>query len=140
MKQTGGFLLVRAGGRRIGLPLAHVLEIVQLGPVRAVPVVAPAVRGVVAVQGRTLPLVHLGSLLSGEPPSGAAGGTGVITVVEGRRVCLEVEDAEALVQEPALPVPPGEVLPWAVGVARYGEDLVPLLDLPALGSRLVEVP
>ena len=140
MKQPGGFLLVRAGGRRIGLPLSYVLEIVELGAVRPVPVVAPAVRGVVAVQGRTLPLVHLASLLSGEHPSAAVGGTGVVTLLEGRRVCLEVEDAEALVHQPALPVPPGEVLPWAVGVARCGEDLVPLLDLPALGSRLAEVP
>jgi chemotaxis signal transduction protein len=140
VKQPGGFLLVRADGRRIGLPLAAVLEIVQLGEVRPVPVVAPAVRGVVAVQGRTLPLVDLAALLRGGRPSTAPGSTGVVVSLDGRRVCLEVEDAEALVHEPALPVPPGEVLPWAVGVARHGQDLVPLLDVAALGSRLVEVP
>jgi len=49
-----------------------------------------------------------------------------------------VEDAEVLVRETALPVPPGETLPWAVGVARHAEGLVPLLDLPALSSRLTE--
>jgi len=58
--------------------------------------------------------------------------------IDGTRVCLEIEEAEVLVREPAMPVPPGEALPWAVGVARYGEDLVPLLDLAALSSRLME--
>jgi hypothetical protein len=42
------------------------------------------------------------------------------------------------VRQPVLPVPPGETLPWAIGVARYGEGLVPLLDLSVLGSRLME--
>jgi hypothetical protein len=63
---------------------------------------------------------------------------GVVVTMGGRRLCLEVDDAEVLVREPVLPVPPGEALPWAVGVARYAEGLVPLLDLPALSSRLTE--
>jgi chemotaxis signal transduction protein len=49
-----------------------------------------------------------------------------------------VEAAEIMVREPALPMPAGETLPWAVGVARYNGELVPLLDLSALSSRLVE--
>jgi hypothetical protein len=67
-----------------------------------------------------------------------AGNVGVVVNLSGRRVCLEVEDAEVLVRGTALPVPPGETLPWAVGVARHAEGLVPLLDLPALSSRLTE--
>jgi hypothetical protein len=63
---------------------------------------------------------------------------GVVITVDGRRICLEIEEAEILVREAALPVPPGETLPWAIGVARHGEALVPLLDLPALSSRLME--
>jgi hypothetical protein len=64
---------------------------------------------------------------------------GVVVSVAGRTICLEVEDAELLLREPALPVPDGEALPWAVGVARYADGLVPLLDLPALSTRLMEV-
>jgi len=58
--------------------------------------------------------------------------------LSGRRVCLEVEDAEVLVRETGLPVPPGETLPWAIGVARHDQGLVALLALSALSSRLTE--
>jgi chemotaxis signal transduction protein len=137
-RETPGFLLVRAGGRRVGLQLTHVLEVMVLGEVHPVPVIEPSVRGVVAIQGRMVPLVHLGTLLEGKCQSPVQGGLGVVVSVDGRRICLEVEEAELLVREPALPVPPGEAMPWAVGVARHAEGLVPLLDLPALSSRLLE--
>jgi chemotaxis signal transduction protein len=137
--RPGEFLLVRVGQRRLGLLLDQVLEVIQLKEVHPVPVVETAVRGLIAVHGRMLPLVHLGSLLEGSPPPDGDGGTmGVVVSVAGKRVCLEVEDAELLVREAVLPVPAGEGLPWAVGVARYAGGLVPLLDLPALSSRLTE--
>lgn len=139
-RTMSGFLLVRAGGRRVGLQLSQVLEVLQIGAVHPVPVRERAVRGLVAVHGRMVPLVHLGSLLEGMDYPVLPGTMGVLVSVDGRRVCLEVEDAEVLVRETALPVPPGETLPWAVGVARYDDALVPLLDLPALSSHLIEVP
>jgi chemotaxis signal transduction protein len=136
--RAGGFLLVRVGQRRLGLLVEQVLEVVPVGEVHPVPVMETAVRGLVAVHGRMLPLVHLDSLLEGRPTPLGTGTVGVVVNLSGRRVCLEVEDAEVLVRETALPVPPGETLPWAVGVARYAEGLVPLLDLAALSSRLTE--
>jgi chemotaxis signal transduction protein len=84
-------------------------------------------------------LIHLGSLLEGKPVAAGPGTIGVVVTLGGRRVCLEVEDAEVLVREPVLPVPPGEVLPWAAGVARSADGLVPVLDLHALSSRFTEV-
>jgi chemotaxis signal transduction protein len=137
-REVSGFLLVRAGSRRVGLQLAHVVEITQLGSVHPVPVVEPAVRGVTAVHGRMIPVVHLESLLAGVGYPPAQADLGVVVTLDGRRVCLEIDEAEALVREPPLPVPPGETLPWAVGVARHSEGLVPLLDLSALSSRLME--
>ena len=137
-RAVSGFLLVRAGGRRVGLQLSQVLEVLQLGAVHPVPVRERAVRGLVAVHGRMVPLVHLGSLLEGVDHPILPGTLGVVVMVDGKRVCLEIEDAEVLVRETALPVPPGETLPWAVGVARYADGLVPLLNLPALSSRLIE--
>ena len=136
--RPSGFLLVRAGERLVALPLAHVLEVTSVGDVHSVPAVDRAMRGLVTVHGRAMPLVHLGALLEGNACPAMAGSVGVVIVVDGRRVCLEIEEAEILVREPALPVPPGETLPWAIGVARHGETLVPLLDLPALSSRLME--
>jgi chemotaxis signal transduction protein len=137
-RDPGGFLLVRAGSRRVGLELSHVIEVTQLGRVHPVPAVEPAVRGVAAVHGRMVPVVHLGSLLDGVPYPVEPGNVAVLVDVEGRRVCLEIEEAEILVREAALPVPPGETLPWAIGVARYADGWVPLLDLSALSSRLME--
>jgi chemotaxis signal transduction protein len=137
-RAAGGFLLVRAGGRRVGLQVAQVIEVTQLGTVHRVPVLEPAVRGVMAVHGRMVPVVHLGSLLAGQPCPAETGAVAVVVLLDGRRVCLEVDEAEILVREPALPVPPGEALPWAVGVARHPDGLVPLLDLSALSSRLLE--
>ena len=137
-RKQEGFLLVRAGGRCVGLELSQVLQVAQLGEVRPVPVAEPAVRGVIALQGRMVPLVHLASLLENVPYPSAMGTTGVLVLIEGKQVCLEVEDAETLLREPALPVPPGETLRWAVGVAQSNGELVPILDLTALSSRLLE--
>jgi len=134
----GGFLLVRTGGRRVGLELAHVVEVIQVGPVHPVPSREPAVRGVADVRGRIVPVVHLGALLESEACPVRAGDLVVVVAVDGRRVCLEIDDAEVVVREPALPVPQGSTLPWVIGVARHPEGLVPLLDLTALSSRFVE--
>ena len=67
MSGTGGFLLVRTGNRRVGLELSHVVEVTQIGPVHPVPALEPAVRGVVEVHGRLVPVVHLGAWLDAGP-------------------------------------------------------------------------
>ncbi len=138
-RADGGFLLVRTGGRRVGLELAHVVEVIQIAGVHPVPSQERAVRGVVQVHGRILPVVHLGALLEAGPCPPASGDLAVVVMLEGRRVCLEIDDAEIVVRQPAMPVPEGSALPWAIGVARYSEELVPLLDLTALSSRFMEV-
>jgi chemotaxis signal transduction protein len=134
----GGFLLVRAGNRRVGLELAHVIEVIQVGPVHPIPSREPAVRGVADVRGRMIAVVNLGALLEAGVCPARVGDLVVVVTVEGRRVCLEIDDAEIVVHEPALPVPQGSALPWAIGVARHPEGLVPLLDLPALSARFME--
>jgi chemotaxis signal transduction protein len=132
-----GWLLVRAGGRRVGLALDQVIEVLDLGPVYAVPSTEPAVRGVTTSRGRVVPLVHLASLLDGGAAS-AGGGTAVMVQLAGRRVCLEVDEAEEVLREPGLPVPPDLSLPFAVAVARQAGGIVPLLDLTPVGSRISE--
>jgi len=137
-RANGGFLLVRTGNRRVSLELAHVIEVMQLGTVHPVPSREPAVRGVADVRGRIMPVLHLGALLDAGAAPAPAGDLVVVVTVDGRRVCLEIDDVEVVVREPALPIPPGSTLPWAIGVARHPEGLVPLLDLTALGSRFME--
>lgn len=133
-----GFLLVRVGRRRVGLELSHVHGVTSLGSVHPVPSLESAVRGVAAVQGKMVPVIHLGALLDGVSCPPELGDIGVLVSVGGRRLCLEVDDAELLVRDRALPVPQGTTLPWAFGVAKHAGGLVPLLDLPALSSRFME--
>jgi chemotaxis signal transduction protein len=133
-----GHLLVRAGGRLVGLPLDQVVEVLDPGTAFPVPASEPAVRGVAVVRGRILPLVHLGALLQGGPCPAERSEIGVLVDLAGRRLCLEVEDAESVLYEPGLPVPTGTALPWAAAVARTAGGLVPLLDLAALGARITE--
>jgi chemotaxis signal transduction protein len=132
-----GWLLVRAGDRRVGLMLNQVVEVLDLGPVHPVPSVDPAVRGVTSSRGRIVPLVHLATLLGG---IGGVGGTAVLVRLDHRRVCVEVDDAEDVLREPGLPVPSDISLPFAVAVARRPDGIVPLLDLTAVGARIAETP
>jgi purine-binding chemotaxis protein CheW len=138
VRRRAGHLLVRAGGRLVGLPLDQVVEVLDPGAAFPVPAREPAVRGVTVVRGRILPLVHLGALLDGGACPAERSQTGVLVDLAGRRLCLEVEDAESVLYEPGLPVPSGTALPWAAAVARTEGGLVPLLDLAALGARIME--
>jgi chemotaxis signal transduction protein len=134
---SAGYLLVRAAGEPLGLPLGHVLEVADLGDVLEVPRTHPAVRGLTPQRGRLVPLVHLGALLAGRAAPAERGRTAVLVRVAGRQVAFEVDDADAVVREGPLPVPAGNDLPWAAGVARqHGGGLVPVLDLDALEERI----
>lgn len=137
---SGGYLLVRAGGRRVGISLEQVVEVLDQGEAFPVPAVEPAVRGVTRVRGRIMPLVHLGALLDGSACPDARGEVSVVIELAGRRLCLEVEAAESVLHGTGLPVPPDAAMPWAVAVARTAEGLLPLLDLTALGARITENP
>jgi purine-binding chemotaxis protein CheW len=136
--ETRSFLVVRAGARAVGLPLEELLEVLE--PTRYLPVPArePALRGVVDVRGRLVPVVHLGALLRGGACPPETGEAVVIVRAGGRRFGLEVEAADAVASEPTLPVPRDAALPWAAALVRTAEGLVPLLDLGAVGARLTE--
>jgi len=134
---TRQFLLVQAGGRPVGLEVSEVLEVVDLASTFAVPTAEAALRGVVAVRERLVPVINLSAVLWGVAPASARGEVGVLAKAGGQRICLEVDSAEAVLAEDVVPVPAGESLPWALGVARRDGALVPILDLKALGARLL---
>jgi chemotaxis signal transduction protein len=138
MMPVSGYLLVRAGGRSVGLSLDQVVEVLDPGVAFPVPALEPAVRGVTMVRGRIMPLVHLGALLEGVSCPEARGEAAVVMDLSGRRVCLEVEAAESVLSGAGLPVPADAAMPWAVAVARTDSGLLPLLDLTALGARITE--
>jgi chemotaxis signal transduction protein len=135
-----GYLLVRVDGKAYGLPLARVREVGDLTEVLDVPRALRAMRGVTPLRGRLVPVVHLGALMGDRAPPEERGRAAVLVEIgagEGaRHVALEVDDADDVVREAPLPVPRGESLPWASGVARRRGTLVPILDLDALGDRI----
>jgi purine-binding chemotaxis protein CheW len=140
-----GYLLVRSEGKPYGLPVARVLEVGDAVEVLPVPRTLPAVRGLTPLRGRLVPLIHLGAFLAGRAaPESTATGPGPRTIVlveiKGRHVAFEVDEADAVVREQPLPVPHGQSLPWASGVAERGAgeegELVPILDLESLGDRI----
>lgn len=137
-----GYLLVRAGGKAYGLPVARVLEVGDATEVLSIPRTIPAVRGLTPLRGRLVPLVHLGAFLTGAEAPAARGEAVVRTVVlvelgaGAKQVAFEVDDVDAVVREQPLPVPRGQTLPWAAGVAEQEDGLVPILDLEALGDRI----
>jgi len=137
-----GYLLVRSEGKSYGLPIGRVLEVGDATEVLNIPRKLPAMRGLTPLRGRLVPLIHLAAFLTGgEAPAAAAAGVRTVVLVElgagGRQVAFEVDDADAVVREQPLPVPRGQTLPWAAGVAEQeGGGLVPILDLDALGDRI----
>jgi chemotaxis signal transduction protein len=165
---VNGYLLVRSQGKPYGLPVARVLEVGDATEVLPVPRKHGAVRGLTPMRGRLVPLVHLGSFLSGaDAPPLAAEERAVRTVVlvelgakvkgSGKQIAFEVDDADAVVREQPLPVPRGQgsagtlavggvssAMPWASGVADQGAgkvegaggELVPIIDLDALGDHI----
>jgi chemotaxis signal transduction protein len=133
-----GILLVRSGGRELGLPLEGVLEVGSILQVDVVPGVAPAVRGVTEARGRLVPLAHLGALLAGEscPPLDREN-TQVLALVAGQWLALEVDAADAAPADAILPPPEGSGLAaWVVGVVRREKSWIPVLNLDALADRL----
>jgi len=130
------YLMVHAGGNPYGLPLADVLEVLEAPDIVPVPGAHPALRGVSPVHGRLVPRVDLAALLAGRAPEGGAPPTIVVVRGAGRTVAFEVDDVDLAMQDDVLPLPDAWEGPSAVGAARHGDRLVPLLEVGGLLARL----
>lgn len=134
------FLLVRSGGRPLGLGVEALEEVCEPAPVATVPARSGAVRGVRRLRGTLVPVVHLGALLDETSCPAEVGGAVVLVRVGGRRVALEVDDAEAVRRARVVLARPEDRLPWSRAIATLTESgtFVPLLDLAALEGRLAQ--
>jgi chemotaxis signal transduction protein len=94
------------------------------------------VRGVTPVHGRLLPRVDLAALLGHRQPDEGPPPTLVVVHGAGRTVAFEVEDVDLAMQDDVVPLPAAWEGPHAVGAARHGDELVPLLEVGVLLARL----
>jgi hypothetical protein len=62
----------------------------------------------------------------------------LVAELNGVPIGLEVDAVDVASQGELLPVPPGEIMPWATAVVRREGALVPILNLNALRDRLAE--
>ena len=128
------WLVVRAAARVIAIPATAVEEVVALPDALPVPGRTGAVRGVVPIRGRLLPLASLADAigLAGAPRAEA----GVVLQAGGRRLVLAVDEVIDLVTVPMEGLPHGWEGGWASAALRGPASLVPILDPAWLLQRL----
>lgn len=101
-------VVFRLAGERFALPLGAVREVVVPQPPFArVPRVSEAVRGVMNLRGRVLPVVDLAPLV-GLPAQPLAGGQGQVLVLEREKRSLGFLIGQVIGVEPVVLPPPGE--------------------------------
>jgi chemotaxis signal transduction protein len=131
-------LLVRAAGRDVALAVGPLVEVLEMPAPLAVPSASPALRGVVQVRGRSLPVFHLGALLKGGACPEERGTVAVIARLKGRLVGLEVEEASEVSRVALSDLPDDHQLSGAIGVIRHDDHFTPVVDLGHLGFQLLE--
>ncbi|MGB8930377.1 MAG: chemotaxis protein CheW [Anaeromyxobacteraceae bacterium] len=101
-------VVFRAAGERFAIPLGAVREVVVPQPPFArVPRVSEAVRGVMNLRGRVLPVVDLAPLV-GLAPQPLTGGQGQVLVLEREKRSLGFLITQVIGVEPVVVPPPGD--------------------------------
>jgi chemotaxis signal transduction protein len=100
------------------------------------PVRDPAVRGVMSVADRLIPVVNLAAVVRGGAAPAERGEIGVVVRYGTRLLVIEVDDAPGLEHGAIEPLPIGWRGGWAAAAVQVPEGLVPLLDVGNLFERL----
>lgn len=132
------YLLVHAGGRAFGLPVQGLELVADAGSVASVPTREASLVGVATFRGELVPVLSLARLLAPGGAGGAAAPMAVVVNAAGRRICLEVDHADLVIEGEPMAVPADRAVPWSRAVLRHENALIPLLDLSLLGARLAE--
>ena len=131
-----GLLVMRSGDRTMAVRVEEVIEVGDRGTWQAVPSQLPAMRGVVLVRGRLVPLIHLGALVGSgaAPPSPAS--LMVVAESRGQWVALEVDEVDSADARDVLAEEQAGGLPGlSTGALRRDEKWIPVLNLEALARR-----
>ncbi|MBJ7518687.1 MAG: purine-binding chemotaxis protein CheW [Solirubrobacteraceae bacterium] len=122
-------VIFTVGGEQYALPIDRVREIIRLRDLRTVDASDPAIRGVISLRGKIIP-VHDLAVRLGLPPQQADGAKIVIVEGAGEAVGAIVDDVEEVHTVPTSEIEPvpdvgSELL---TGIARIEERLVAVLD------------
>lgn len=134
-----GLLILRSADRTMAVRVEVVIEVGDRGTWQVVPSRLPAMRGVVMVRGRLVPLIHLGSLVGNRlaPPEPAP----VMVVAEsrGQWVALEVDEVDTASAGDLVADEQAGGLPGlSAGALKRDDKWIPVLNLEALATRWQE--
>jgi purine-binding chemotaxis protein CheW len=118
-------------GEHYGLPITAVREIIRYVPPSATATARGAIRGMIILRGRTLPIADLSSRLGQEPDIGVR--TRILVLeVAGQALGLIVDGVDGILPIPADRIEPLPVAPAENGlgheIAVVGDRLIVLID------------
>ncbi len=148
---AGKYMTFRVGSEEYGLPILKVRELIGLLEITRVPHAPPAVKGVVNLRGKVIPVVDLRAKL-GMDASGAAArpviivvqlplGNGSITTGVMVDQVLDVRDIKAAQIEPPPSFGPSdEATRYILGVGKTDKRVVLLIDIELVLSAAEVAP
>ena len=137
-------LVFDVGGQRFGLPVEHVVQIVEMVELTPLPKAPEIVAGVINFHGRVIPLVDVRKRLNLVPQPYSLRTPIVVSRLHDHVTGLIVDSVSGVIEVPlAQVVDPGEIfsaetrppLPLLRGVARLNDGLLLILDLGTFLSR-----
>jgi chemotaxis signal transduction protein len=130
------YVRLRVAAEQYAMPIGHVLEVANLGEVRAVPGARPEVLGIQNMRGQILPVVDLAMLLA--IPREAPANRLLVAEARGHQVGLAIDEVSGVGQlEDAIEETESDLL---VGVALTEGDLVGVIDVPRIFDSLEGTP
>lgn len=120
------YVRLRIASESYAMPVEHVLEVADIGLVRAVPRARPELLGVWNRRGRILPVVDL-ALLLGITQTGTPGRV-IVAEAGGRQACFVIDEVSE-VGELGDPAEETES-DLLTGAMLAGGDLVGVIDVP----------
>jgi purine-binding chemotaxis protein CheW len=120
------YVRLRIASENYAMPVEHVLEVADIGRVRAVPRARPELLGVWNRRGRILPVVDLAQLLG--ITQTAAPGRVVVAEARGYQACFVIDDVSEVGElgDPAEETESGLL----TGATLADGDLVGVIDVP----------
>jgi chemotaxis signal transduction protein len=120
------YVRLRIASESYAMPVEHVLEVADIGQVRAVPRARPGLLGVWNRRGRILPVVDLAQLLG--ITQTAAPERVVVAEDRGRQACFVIDEVSEIGE---LGGPTEETeSELLTGATLAGHDLVGFIDVP----------